>query len=145
MPLELAGRKDLGHRLYRRGDKLEYRFLYRHARPLLPVWRDGQFEVVRWGNKRGESAALPRTGWTWQSTLEEGGWAGTEAVLVEIPASYGLERRGVWFLIEVGIRGLLTPDEQGTAVCYMICEPASHYYRIMTGSPRMPMLIDQRI
>jgi hypothetical protein len=145
MPTELAGRKDLGHRLYRRGNKPEYRFLYRHTNPRLPVWRDGQFQIVRWGNKRGQSRALPPTGWTWQSTLNEGGWAGTEAVLVEIPASYGLERRGVWFLIEVGIRGLLTPDEQGVAVCYMICEPASHYYRIMTGSARMPALIDQRI
>jgi hypothetical protein len=77
MPTELAGRKDLSHRLYRRGDKPEYRFLYRHAHPRLPVWRDGQFQIVRWGNKRGESPALPRTGWTWQSTLKEGGWAGT--------------------------------------------------------------------
>ena len=64
---------------------------------------------------------------------------------MDIPASYGLERRGVWFLIEVGIRSLLMPDERGMAVCYMICEPASHYYRIMTGSARMPVLIDQRI
>ncbi len=88
---------------------------------------------------------LPRTGWTWQATLSEGGWAGTEAVPVDIPASYGLERRGVWFLIEVGIRGILVPDENGIAVCYMICEPASHYYRIMTGATRMPVLIGQRI
>jgi hypothetical protein len=68
-----------------------------------------------------------------------------EAVRVDIPASYGLERRGVWFLIEVGISGILVPDEHGIAVCYMICEPASHYYRIMTGATRMPVLIDQRI
>jgi hypothetical protein len=63
---------------------------------------------------------------------------------VDIPASYGLER-GVWFLIEQGIRGLLVPDERGIAVAYMICEPSSHYYFVMTRSPRMPVLIDQRI
>jgi hypothetical protein len=64
---------------------------------------------------------------------------------VLIPANYGLERRGVWFPIETGIRGLLVPDELGWAVCYMICEPASHYYQVMTGSDRMPVLINQRI
>jgi hypothetical protein len=145
MPTELAAREEVCRRLYSRGNKPEYRFLYRHFRPRLPVWRDGQFQIVRWGNGRGASRALPRTGWTWQATLADGGWAGTQAVRVDIPASYGLERRGVWFLIEAGIRGILVPDERGAAVCYMICEPASHYYRIMTGSTRMPVFIDQRI
>ena len=64
---------------------------------------------------------------------------------MDIPASFGLDRRGVWYLIEQGIRGLLVPDERGNAVVYMICEPASHYYRVMTGSARMPVLIDQKI
>jgi hypothetical protein len=145
MPTELAGRKELSRRLYSRGNKPEYRFLYRHLNPRLPIWRDGQFQIVRWGNSRRQSRTLPRTGWTWQATLNDGGWLRTEAVHVDIPASYGLERRGVWFLIEVGIRGILVPDEHGIAVCYMICEPASHYYRIMTGATRMPVLIDQRI
>jgi hypothetical protein len=79
------------------------------------------------------------------TTIQEGWWKGTGAISVDIPASYGLERRGVWYLVEQGIRGLLVPDERGFAVVYMICEPSSHYYRIMTGSPRMPVLIDQRI
>jgi hypothetical protein len=30
-------------------------------------------------------------------------------------------------------------------VAYMLCEPASHYYQVMTRSPRMPVLIDERI
>jgi hypothetical protein len=47
--------------------------------------------------------------------------------------------------VERGIRGLLVPDERGAAVVYMICEPSSPYYRNMTGSTRMPVLIDQRI
>jgi hypothetical protein len=51
----------------------------------------------------------------------------------------------VWFTIHQGIRGLLVPDEKRVAVVYMICEPASHYYRIMTRSDRMPIFIDQRI
>jgi hypothetical protein len=63
---------------------------------------------------------------------------------VDIPATLGLER-GRWYRITQGIRGLLVPDERGMAVAYMICEPASHYYRVMTGSERMPVFIGQRI
>jgi hypothetical protein len=44
-----------------------------------------------------------------------------------------------------GVRGLLVPDERGIAVAYVICEPASHYYRVMTRSGRMPVFIDERI
>jgi hypothetical protein len=131
--------------LYSRDNRRAYRFLDRDAHPRRPVLRGCQFQIVRWGNKRGLSRALLLAGWTRQSTHEEGCGAGTESALVVIPASYGLERRAVWFLIEVGIRGLLMPDERGMAVCYKICEPASRYYRIMTGSARIPVLIDQRI
>jgi hypothetical protein len=145
LPTELIGRYGLERRLHRRGEQQEYRFLYRDRRACLPIWRDGQLQIVRWGNGRGQSRILPRTGWTRQASIREGRWQGIEAVTVEIPASYGLERRGVWFLIETGIQGLLVPDERGIAVCYMVCEPASHYYRIMTGSERMPVLINQRI
>jgi hypothetical protein len=145
LPTELIGRFGLERRLYVRGEQREYRFLYRDQRPCLPIWRDGQLQVVRWGNGRGQSRCLPRTGWTWQESIREGRWRDSGAIPVDIRASDGLERRGVWFLIETGIRGLLVPDERGCAVCYMVCEPASHYYKIMTGSDCMPVLIDQRI
>lgn len=145
LPTELIGRHGLARRLHLRGERPEYRFLWRDRTPRLPIWRDGRLQVVRWGNGRGQSRFLPRTGWTWHQTIQDGGWRGCGAVPVEVPASYGLERRGVWFLIETGLRGLLVPDERGLAVCYLICEPASHYYQIMTGSPRMPIFIDQRI
>lgn len=145
MPTELLGRPGLARRLYARSDRPEYRFLYRDRVPRLPIWRDGRLQIARWGNGRGQSRHLPRTGWTWLQTIQNGGWAGSGAIPVDIPATYGLERRGVWFLIETGMRGLLVPDERGLAVVYMVCEPSSHYYRIMTGSDRMPVLIDQRI
>jgi hypothetical protein len=145
VPTELIGRCRLGRHLHMRGDRPEYRFLYRDRAPRLPVWRDGRLFFARWGNGRGQSRHLPRTGWTWHATIREGGWRGTDAIPVDIPASFGLERRGVWYLIEQGIRGLLVPDERGWAVVYVICEPASHYYHVMTGSLRMPVLIDQRI
>ncbi len=145
LPEGLIGRYGLERRLHVRGEHREYRFLFRDRRPCLPIWRGGQLQIARWGNGRGQSRILPRTCWTWQESIRAGYWQGTDAIPVDIPANYGLERRGVWFLIETGIRGLLVPDENGWAVCYMICEPSSHYYKVMTGSDRMPVLIDQRI
>jgi hypothetical protein len=144
LPTELIRRHGLERRTYERGGEREIRFLYRDRRPRLPIWRDGRLQIVRWGNARGESRSLPRTGWTWLSTVEQGCWRNLDPVPVDIPATIGLER-GVWFRIRQGIRGLLVPDERGLAVCYMICEPASHYYHVMTRSTRMPVLIEERI
>jgi hypothetical protein len=146
LPAELIWRHGLYRRIHVRGqDNPEIRFLYWDRRPRLPIVRDGRLQVVRWGNAHGQSRSLPRTGWTWIQTIRDGGWRHLPATLVEIPATYALERRGVWYLVERGVRGLLVPDERGIAVAYMICEPSSHYYRIMTGSPRMPTLIEQKI
>lgn len=141
----MVGRCGLGRHYYERCGEPEYRFLYRERRPRLPIWRDGKLLCVRWGNGRGQSRFLPRTGWTWLETIQGGGWRGVDAIPVDVPATYGLDGRGVWYVIEQGVRGLLVPDERGSAVVYLICEPASHYYEVMTGSRRMPVLIDQRI
>jgi hypothetical protein len=144
LPTEVIERHGLVRRAHERGGEREVRFLYRDRRPRLPIWRDGQLQVVRWGNGRGQSRFLPRTGWTWLSTVEAGYWRHLDPIPVDIPATLGLDR-GVWFRIRQGIRGLLDPDERGLAVCYMICEPASHYSQVMTRSNRMPVLIDERI
>ena len=125
VPTEMIGRCGLARRLHLRGERPEYRFLFRDRRPRLPVIRDGQLFFARWGNGRGQSRHLPRTGWTWLATIREGWWRGTGAVPVDIPAILRPGRRGVWYLIELGIRGLLVPDERGWAVAYMICEPAA--------------------
>jgi hypothetical protein len=61
-----------------------------------------------------------------------------------IPATFAYDR-GVWVHVRQGIQGILVPDERGNAVCYMACEPSSHYYQIMTKSDRMPVLIGERI
>jgi hypothetical protein len=144
LPTELIGRYGLERRAHERGGGREAWFLYRERRPKLPIWRDGRLQIVRWGNGRGQSRFLPRTGWTWLSTVRGGGWQNTGAIPVDIPASFGLDR-GRWYTIREGIRGLLVPDERGLAVAYMICEPSTHYYRIMTGCDRMPVLIGEMI
>ena len=144
LPTDLIGRHGLERRAHDRGGEREARFLYRDRRPRLPVWRDGRLQIVRWGNFRGESRFLPRTGWTWLETINTGGWRGLDPIPVDIPVTLGLER-GVWFRIRQGIRGLLVLDERSTAVVYMICEPSTHYYQVMTRSNRMPVLIEERI
>jgi hypothetical protein len=119
-------------------------FLFAEGERLLPVWRDGRLEVLRWGNRRGESAQLPCTAWTQMETVEDGGWGECGVEPVVIPASMGLDK-GVWFCISQGIRGVVH-DERGMPRVYVVCEPSSHYYQIMTrGSRWMPVLIDERI
>jgi hypothetical protein len=144
LPADVIDRHGLHRRRHDRGGEWEVRFLFRDRNPRLPVWRDGRLQVVRWGNGRGQSRVLPRTGWTWHATILAGGWQGSGAIPVDIPATLGLDR-GVWYRVRQGMRGLLVPDERGNAVCYMICEPATHYYRVMTRSDRMPVLIEDRI
>jgi hypothetical protein len=145
VPTDSVGRFHLdGHR-HTRGGRPEFRFFFRDQRPRLPVYRDGQLSFARWGNGRGQSRFLPRSGWTWLATVKEGGWRNLDAREVEVPVSYGYDGRGVWFHVQRGLRGLLVPDERGYAVAYLICEPPSHYYKNMTGSTRMPLLIGQTI
>jgi hypothetical protein len=120
-------------------------FLFADAERLLPVWRNGQLHVVRWGDRRGESPHLPCTAWTQLGTVENGGWVGREIEPVVIPATMGLDK-GVWYRIRQGIRGVVVHDEGGQPRVYVVCEPSSHYYQIMTcGSRWMPVLIDERI
>ena len=144
LPTDLIGRHGLDRRAHVRGGEAEVRFLYRDRSPKLPVWRDGRLQVVRWGNGRGQSRYLPRTGWTWLNTVDGGGWRHLDAVPVDIPASLGLDR-GVWYRVRQGMRGVLVPDERGAAVVYMVCQPSTHYYQVMTRSPRMPVLIEDQI
>src|SRR5262249_14765177 len=144
LPLELIERHGLANRVYDRGGEQEVRFLWRQQERLLPVWHEGQLHIVRWGCRRNESKVLPCTVWTRQASIEEGPRAAREAEPVDIPATLGYEG-GVWYKIRQGIRGVLVHDEQGEPVAYLICEPASHYYEVMTRSRRMPVLLGERI
>jgi hypothetical protein len=42
------------------------------------------------------------------------------------------------------VRGLIATAD-GSEAAYMIVEPASYYYKIMTRAERMPVLIGERI
>jgi hypothetical protein len=144
LPSDLIARYHLERRVHERGGEREIQFLYRDRDRILPVWHEGQLLIVSWGNGRGQTRYLPRTGWTWQATLDDGGWSYLEVAPVDIPATMGLEN-GIWYRVRQGMRGLLAFDERGRPAVYMLCEPASHYYQIMTRSRRMPVLINERI
>ncbi len=118
--------------------------MYRDPRAELPAWYGERLGIYPWGNRERQSA-LPRTGWCRREILEEGLWRHLNPEPVEIPAALGLER-GVWFLIPEGmIRGVLVRDRRGRPHVYMLTQPASHYYQIMTRNSRMPVLIGEQI
>ncbi len=118
------------------GSGREIQFLYRHRRPLLPVQVDGQLRIMDWGSKRGP---LPMGGWCHREWIEGGHWQHLRPSKATVLAALALER-GVWFQVREGIEAVI--------VCgrvYLLTEPASHYYRIMTRNQRMPVLVGQTI
>jgi hypothetical protein len=53
--------------------------------------------------------------------------------------------RGVWFKAKQGIKGLLVRDRDGNPVVFLVCQPATRYYQVMTRADWMPALIDEVI
>jgi hypothetical protein len=140
LPLELIDRHRLSKLIYERGGEKELRFHRQVRHAILPVRHEGQLMIVPWGCRAG---TLPRSGYTWLSTVEAGGWAMYAAQEIEIPAIAGLQN-GVWYRIQQGVKGLLA-EAGGNQAAYMIVAPATYYYKIMTRSARMPVLINQQI
>jgi hypothetical protein len=145
VPVELLERHGLQRRVHERGGEAEVQFLLHDEARALPVWWEGRWQLLGWGNRRGQSRALPCTAWGRLDTLEGGGWVAHEAESVVIPATLGLDK-GVWFAIREGVRGVAVRDERGRPVVYPLVEPASHYYQVMTrGSAWMPVLVGELI
>jgi hypothetical protein len=127
------------------GVSREVRFLYRDPRPELPVWHDSRLRIYPWGSRPEGMKGLPRTGWCRREDLEAGQWRHLYPTLVEIPTTLGWEK-GVWFLVpEGGLRGVLARDASARPHVYLLTQPASHYYQIMTRSPRMPVFVGQQM
>jgi hypothetical protein len=119
----------------------EIQFIYRHSRPLLPVYLDNQLRIIEWGCRRGR---LPTAGWCHNEWIESGDWQQLRPQRATIVAALALER-GVWYQVKEGIQAVVVQDWQRQLHAYMLTEPASHYYRIMTRNNRMPILIGQTI
>jgi hypothetical protein len=144
LPLRLMEQHQLETLAHERGGEKELQFHLATARPLLPVWHEGQLRIVCWGCRRGDSRVLPVGGWTKRTTVESGYWSQGGVEEVAVPAALGLDG-GVWYAIRQGVRGILVADESGVEHVYVVCEPASHYYRVMTRSDWMPVLLGERI
>lgn len=104
----------------------------------------GRLRVVRWGNRDRAERKLPPTGWTWKASVEEGKWAAMDAEPVLVPANY-LYAGGVWFRVKEGVDGLLVRTRAGDPVVYLVTEPATRYYRVMTRQEWMPTLVGEVI
>lgn len=128
----------LADRIVQRDDGAgrEIQFLFRHPRRLLPVYLDNQLRIIEWGCRHGP---LPTGGWCHNEWIEAGLWQQLQPQPATIVATLALER-GVWYQIREGIKAVVVRNH-----VYMLTEPASHYYRIMTRNNRMPVLIGQRI
>ena len=77
-------------------------------------------------------------------TLAKGGWGRSTVEAVVIPATLGLDN-GVWFSVREGVKGVVVRDERGDPVVYVLIEPATHYYQVMTRSQWMPSLVGELI
>ena len=144
MPEQSIERYQLAGRIVSRGGECnEIHFMHDERNRMLPVFHDGQLIVCEWGNCSSVSK-LQRIGWCSQESIEAGKWRWLEPQQIEIPADYGYDR-GVWYQVTQGIRGVLVRDERDRPHAYILTVPASHYYKIMTRSSRMPILIEQDI
>ncbi|MFT3881016.1 MAG: hypothetical protein QM703_15310 [Gemmatales bacterium] len=130
-------------RLMGRGGDEEVQFFYdrKPYPPLLPIILEDQFRIVRWGNRQRHSKVLPWTGRVEIQDVEQGCWQNIDAQEVVIVASAALHR-GVWFPILQGIRGLFVIDEKKVPTVFMLMGEPTDYYRIMTKSKTMPLLVD---
>jgi hypothetical protein len=144
LPIELVESHGLSARVHDRGGEREIRFYWQAVPTLLPVWFDGWLQIVKWGNRDRAERKLPTSGWTRRECIEEGKWSALAPEPVDIPATYGL-MNGVWFRVKQGMKGLLVRTRQGDPVVFLVSEPATRYFQVMTRAEWMPVLIDEVI
>lgn len=135
---------DLTDRVHTRGGEAEVRFDWRSRPALLPAWWEGRLQILRWGNRDRGERVLPPTGWTWRESVARGKWAGADPVPAEVPARYAL-MNGVWYKVTRGVQGLVVRTRAGEPVVYLLCEPSTRYYRVMTRADWMPVLVGEII
>ena len=145
IPTRLIRKHQLDERIIQRSETAdkEILFMQRHRQPLLPVFYEGELQILPWGNRPRHNNA-PLAWWCEVATLESGAWSMYHPEPVEILANFGLER-GVWFQIREGIQGAIIHDQHEQPCVYMLLQPASHYYQVMTGYHREPVFLGEQI
>ncbi|MBD3360390.1 hypothetical protein GF366_01155 [Candidatus Peregrinibacteria bacterium] len=118
----------------------EIRVSFNSKSPLLPVHYRGKNIFLPWGNKG--RFFVPKTYHCRLKSLKAGKWRYFNPEPVIIIVSFGLIN-GVWFQVRQGMKGIFIKDKPGHKFCYIITRPSTHYFRVMTGSRRMPVLLNQ--
>lgn len=107
-------------------------YSFKDRKPQLPLEHRGRTILATW------------KGYCSVDALKAGHFQGQPAELIEIPAIRGFSG-GIWFQIRMGIRGVLLKGPHNEQLVYMLIAPSTHYFKTMTGSARMPVLIKQVI
>ena len=138
IPLTMIRQHRLEDRIVQRdnGTGREIQFRYTHLRRLLPVLIDDQLRILEWGCRNGP---LPKNGWCHREWLEAGLWQELRPQPAIILAELALDH-GRWFHVDEGIQCLVVRNH-----AYMLTEPSTHYYRVMTRADRMPVFVGQTI
>ena len=144
LPAGVTADPRVADRVYDREGRKEMQFHWWQDPAFLPVRWEGQLRLLPWGCRHRRSV-LPSGGWLPRERVEDGWFAGAGAEPVIVPANLG-HHNGTWFLISVGIHGLVLRDRNGRPVVYLLTEPSTNYYRNMTEQePMMPALVGQVI
>ncbi|MFO0958787.1 MAG: hypothetical protein U0800_15365 [Isosphaeraceae bacterium] len=142
VPTELMGLAELRRREFLREAAAEFRFALRRPPAQDPDPAAGPCSSPVGATPPARRPGLPAPVLTRKDRVDSSDWARYGGVPIEIRPRSVRGRR--WCFVRSGIRGILAPDEHGRAVCYVICEPSTNYYKNMTGCRWMPVLIDQQ-
>lgn len=124
--------------------RVEYHFLFEHTPRELPVWYQGRLQIIPWGHNSRTRNNIPNYGICKKESLNAGSWNHLHPQPVKIPAVFVLDR-GVWYHCSEGIQGILIYDREKQPVVYVLTQPASHYYTVMTRNERMPVFFGESI
>ncbi|GEM_PF-458921 len=149
IPDQLFDRYALSRLVHRRSNTAEEElwFLFDDRKlkaACLPVIHQGEVEIYEWGNRGNRIRRLPASGLCPIESIEKGLWRGSNPEKITIVASLALEN-GVWFPVNHGIEGILVRDANERPHVYMLTMEGTHYYKIMTGRNRTPVLVKQVI
>lgn len=59
-----------------------------------------------------------------------------------MPANYGF-MNGVWYRFKQGAHGLLVRTPSNEPVVYLVCQPATRYYRVQCRAEWAPALVGE--
>ena len=99
IPESLIDRYQLSNQIIRRSEKAdeEFRFLLAERFPVLPVWYDGQFQVLAWGKPDRHTGLRSQAGVRARRWNRESGPPCNPAKSSSRPRSVGTEASGIKF------------------------------------------------